>query len=205
MNDKIIEVDYIDPKDINVNNVCQLIDKYFDLYFVNMFPDGYDYITLTKVVRTTTFKSCMRFIFENVFKSDVVYNKNASILNTDNVELLTVICEKYLSICDNYNKQLGITGYALLIGYDMDYVRSWGENVTGPLYPIFKSLKDHLKDSSEDSLKDSDIGRIAVANNSNEVGLNYGYMSAYQQHIATAPKLENIAERYGKRPQIDGN
>jgi len=205
MINRVVDIDYIDPQDITVNNVCELIDKYFMLFWDNIFPDGYDYNTLSRTVRTTTYKSCMRYICDNLFKTNDLIKNHASILNTDNIELLTVICDKYLSICDLYNKQLGLMGYALLIGYDFNIVQSWGDNVTSPLFKIHKAIRDHLRDSSEDSLKDSDIGRIAVANNSSEVGLNYGYQAAIQQHIASAPRLESIAERYGNRPQIGDN
>lgn len=201
---KVIEVDYIEPKDININNVNSIIDKYFFMFWDNIFPEGYDYTTLSKVVRTTTFKACMRFIYEHAFKTAPDKNNHASILNLDNVDLIKAVKDKYLTICDIYNKQLGLMGFALLAGYDVDTVKYWGDDVTGILYPVYKDIKDHLRDSSEDSLKDSDIGRIAVANNSGEVGLNYGYATALQQRAAGIPKLETIAERYGKRPQISG-
>ena len=203
--DNIVEVDYIDPKNITPQNVNGLIDKYFFRFWEQLFPEGYDYNTLSKTVRTTTYKACMRYIYENLFKTDYLNaGSNASIINSDNVELLNTLCVKYLQICDLYNKQLGLFGFALLIGYDIETLKRWGQNATDPRYAIYKAIKEHLRDSSEDSLKDSDIGRIAVANNSNEVGLNYGYQAAAQQVAATAPRLENIAERYGKPPAIGG-
>ena len=203
--DNIVEVDYIDPKNITPQNVNGLIDKYFFMFWEQLFPEGYDYNTLCRTVRTTTFKACMRYIFDNLFSTGFnTVTSHASIINLDNFELLKTVCTKYLQICDLYNKQLGLFGFALLIGYDIETLKRWGQNATAPEYVIYKAIKDHLRDSSEDSLKDSDIGRIAVANNSNEVGLNYGYQAAAQQVAATAPKLENIAERYGKPPAIGG-
>ena len=203
-NNKIIEVDYIQPPVITTQNVSELIDIWFFKFWEGVFPEGFDYNTLSKTVRTTSYKTCMRFIHDNLFKTDnSVITSHCSILTLDNMDLLQAVCDKYLQICDLYNKQLGLFGFALLVGYDPDVVISWGQNATRPEYRIYKDIKQHLKDSSEDCLKDSDLGRIAVANNSVEVGLNYGYAAAAQQAAAAAaPKLENIASRYGKPPAI---
>lgn len=188
--------------EINIYSVRGLIETELNKFLMRIDPE-LDYNNLAKI-KTNTFKAGLMTVFENLFKNpNIRYQTDKkSILDFDDIELLNTICDEYILLCDYYNKQLGLFGFGVLIGLDIGYIMQWGENPTAPHYLIYKRLKDHMRDSSEECLKDSDIGRIAVANNSTVVGLNYGYQAAAQQAAATAPRLENIAERYGKPPQI---
>lgn len=190
--------------EININSVSGLIETTLKQFLLQIDPE-LNYMNLTRI-KTNTFKAGLYYVFDNVFRVNdprVLYNN--SILDKDDIPLMLTIANCYIRLCDFYNKQLGLFGFSCLTGISIDIIRSWGENATSPVYQIYKLLRDHMRDSSEECLKDSDIGRIAVANNSAEAGLNYGYAAAAQQAAASAPRLENIASRYGKPPQISGS
>lgn len=187
--------------EINIYSVTGLIETTFKRFLIQIDPE-LDYNSITKL-KTNTFKAGMYYVFDNLFCIDdprAIYN--LSILDKDDIPLLLTIAKCYIRLCDFYNKQLGLFGFSCLTGITIDDIKAWSNNATSPHYAVYKLIKDHMRDSSEECLKDSDIGRIAVANNSTEAGLNYGYQAAAQQAAATAPRLENIAERYGKPPQI---
>ena len=189
---------------ITPDNVGDLITQVLNQFLARIVPDM-NYTDLAKI-KTNTFKAGLGYVFNILFKNPnyrYITDKK-SIIAYDDIELLTNICDAYIMLCDYYNKQLGLFGFSVLTGLEIERIRSWGENATTAHYSLYNALRQHMRDSSEECLKDSDIGRIAVANNSTEAGLNYGYMAAAQQHAATAPRLEDIARRYGKPPQLDG-
>ena len=187
--------------EINIYSVSGLIENTLKQFLMQIDPE-LNYMNLTKI-KTNTFKAGLYYVYDNVFRvDDPRYLLDKTRIDKDDIPLLLKITDCYIRLCDYYNKQLGLFGFSCLTGISIDEVRSWGQNATSPVFQVYKNLRDHMKDSSEECLKDSDIGRIAVANNSSEAGLNYGYAAAAQQAAAAAPKLENIASRYGKPPAI---
>lgn len=189
--------------EINIYTVTGLIETTLKQFLINIDPE-LNYKNVVSI-KTNTFKAGLYYVFDNVFcVDDPRVINNRSLIDFNDVPLLLTIANCYIRLCDFYNKQLGLFGFSCLTGADINKIMSWSENPTAPIYGVYKLLKDHMRDSSEEALKDSDIGRIAVANNSAAAGLHYGYQAAAQAAAATAPRLENIATRYGKPPQING-
>jgi hypothetical protein len=194
---------YVKNPVIDIYSIEQQIEGCLNDFFKKIDPE-LNYKDLVKI-KTTTFIDGLYYCYENLFKPEDKreYNRKTNI-NTDDIPLLQTIANKYLSLCNYYNKHCGVYGFSMLTGIGKDVLIRWCENSTCLQYEIVKNIKDNTRDSFENSLQDSDLGRMAIANNSQTMGLNYGYQAAAQQAAAAAPRLESIAERYGKPPQITG-
>lgn len=188
----------------DIDKLLNQIDNLLNVYLSRIDPE-LNYNNLVRI-KATTFKDAMYFIYTQLFKPDTTQlYQSKTLIDTDDIELLNAIKDKYLSMCNGYNKHLGLDGFCTLVGITRDIIGRWSQNATGPHYDIVNTIRMSNRDSFEESLQDTDLGRMALANNSNTIGLNYNYVAAAQVAAATAPKLENIADRYKKPPQIASN
>ena len=188
----------------DIDKLLNQIDNLLNVYLSRIDPE-LNYNNLVKI-KATTFKDAMYFIYTQLFKPDKkqLYDLK-TIIDYDDIELLQALSDKYLSMCNGYNKHLGIDGFKTFIGISDCLIDEWSNNPTCLQYGILKTIRDQNRNSFEESLQDTDLGRMALANNSATIGLNYNYVAAAQVAAATAPKLENIADRYKKPPQIASN
>ena len=188
----------------DIDKLLNQIDNLLNVYLSRIDPE-LNYNNLVKI-KATTFKDAMYFIYTQLFKPDKkqLYDLK-TIIDYDDLILLEALKDKYLSICNGYNKHLGVDGFGTLCGFGYDLLQTWDENATCPQYRIINTIRISNRNSFEECLQDTDLGRMALANNSSTIGLNYNYVAAVQAAAATAPKLENIADRYKKPPQIVSN
>ena len=195
---------YVKHPVIDINSIEQQIEGCMMDYLRRIVPD-LNYNDIVKI-KTTTFKDGFYYCYECLFRpQDKRQYQLKTNIDIGDIPLLSVIACKYLSLCSYYNKHLGLDGFCVLTGISHDTVNRWGESPTGLYFDLVKTIRDCNRNSFEESLQDTDLGRMALANNSQTIGLNYGYTAAVQKATATAPRLENIAERYGKPPQIGTN
>lgn len=191
----------MDKNKMDIEKTLNQIDNLLNVYLSKIDPE-LNYNNLVKI-KTTTFKDALYFVYTQLFKPDKpqLYDVK-TIIDYNDFNILDSLCNKYLSICNAYNKHLGIDGFITLIGISDNLIDRWSNDPTCLQYGIVKKIRVKTRNSFEESLQDTDLGRMAIANNSVTMGLNYGYNAALQAAAGAAPKIESIAQRYEKPPQI---
>ena len=108
------------------------------------------------------FRQCYHSLFEpdtptfNNYACNIPYNQK-------NIETLLNI---YLEICEIYNCFASLYGFSRYTGIDEDSTTKY---VTGARFELLKSRKDYI----QNTLSNSQVGSIALANNDTDTGLMY--------------------------------
>lgn len=163
-----------------------------------------------KDIKTSKYNSAWKYIYNNLFKPDretIRYNNKNSKINYDDIRELKKICEIYIDLCFEYNIFTGQYGFCRMTGISRDTLNSWkrgeyrgGEDGASSKYSdIVKNIDDCYQELHKNSLDDTTVGQITMANNDESVGLMYAEKAARAQAQANAiAKLsrEEIAARY---------
>lgn len=125
-----------------------------------------------------------RQVYYKLFKPEkALYNNQASKVDYNNIELLQVIANAFIDICQKYNKSLGLMSYAFLLGCDYSTLWRWlQEQESNPQrYKVLKSVQELHKVQQIGLLNESPVGALAVANNDTETGLEWSKQQAALQ------------------------
>lgn len=171
------------PKDkyININTVCDDIDNCIDA-FLDENGIERDYKTITSIKHSTV-NYMMTYIYNHLFKPDTTLcNNQKSYVDYDNIDLLQVLADKYIDICQRFNKSLGVMSFCYMIGVRYDTVYSWLNNPESnpQRIKVIKSIQENHKVQQVSILNDSPVGALAVANNDVETGLKWAANQAQQ-------------------------
>lgn len=113
--------------------------------------------------------ACLSYINKHVFKHNrerLLYPDNR---DTYNSELINDICDVYIDLCFEYDKEVSIIGFSRLTGIDTDTLHSWGN-------------KEYRSSSSS-----PDIYKKLVANN--EESLSNMLISGSRNPMKVLPAL----------------
>jgi hypothetical protein len=116
------------------------------------------------------------YIYERLFKPDHnLPNNQKSLIDYNDVELLQVLADKFNSICQRFNKSLGVMSFCYMVGVRYDTVYSWLHNPESnpERIKVIKSIQENHKVQQIALLNDTPVGAMAVANNDVETGLNW--------------------------------
>ena len=164
------------PKDkyININTIETDIDKCIDDYLTMMGIDR-DYKSLVNIKHQTV-NGMFRYIYKRLFKPDrTLCNNQKTFVDLDNIELLQVLADKFIDICSDFNKSLGIMSFGYMIGVNYNTLSRWvnDEKSNPARYSVIKSIQEGHKAAQISLLNDSPVGALAVANNDVETGLQW--------------------------------
>lgn len=168
---------YVERKDkpIDINTISQQIDNCVISFFNNYNINIYD----MKDIRTVThnlLNLCFRDIYKNLFKpSKPMINNQRSIIDYNDVELLQVLADKFIEICQHFNKSLGLMSFSFMLGVDYRTVYNWLHDETSnpKRFLVLKSVQECHKLAQVSLLNDTPVGALAVANNDTETGLEW--------------------------------
>lgn len=166
------------PKDkyININTIEQQIDNVVISFFDKYHIDIYD-LDQCKKVPHNTLNLCFREIYKQLFKPDITLcNNQRSLVDYNNNELLRVLANKFVEICQTFNKSLGLMSFSFMIGCEYSTIWKWLQNdeISNPTrLQILKSVQECHKLAQISLLNDTPVGALAVANNDKETGLNW--------------------------------
>lgn len=94
----------------------------------------------------STWNAALRYIYKSVFKgnnklkNDNIYNINttnrnhnnsyvlSSNCNSYNLDTVSYICNIYIDLCYNYNKECSIIGFSNMTGIDSETIIGWGSS-----------------------------------------------------------------------------
>jgi len=170
-------------KYININTVSQDIDNCIDK-FLDINGIDKDYKSITSIKHSTV-NYMLSFIYQELFKpSETLCNNQKSYVDYNNIELLQVLADKFIEICQRFNKSLGLISFGYLIGCSNATLTNWlnGGELNPQRLAILKSIQENHKAQHISILNDTPVGALAVANNDHETGLEWG---KNQQVIAT--------------------
>lgn len=160
---------------INADTIEQQIDDCILDFFTGFNIDLNDLKTV-KSIPHNTINLCLRHIYKSLFKPDKpLYNNQKSLINYDDVELLTLLANKFIDICLYFNKSLGLMSFGFMLGIDYSTLARWlsDETLNPKRSAVLKSVKECHKVQQIGLLNDTPVGALAVANNDHETGLEW--------------------------------
>lgn len=156
------------------------------------------------------------YIYNILFKPDkdtIRYNNKRSKLDYSDIETIYSILQEYLSLCFRFKILPIIEDFCKLTGISRDTLNSWeheeyrsnvSENVTIKHSEIAKKIKEATKLMGIKDQHGNPTGQLVLANNWDEMGLNFAQQQAKAIAEAWRPqqKPEEIAERYAAYAEI---
>lgn len=185
-------------KYIDINTVCNDIDICIDNFLNDMNIDR-DYKSIVNI-KHSTINYLMSYIYQTLFKpNETLCNNQKSYIDYNNIELLSVLANKFINICQYFNKSLGLISFGYMIGVSSSTLYNWLNNdeKTNPKrLEILKYIQDGHKVQQIAILNDTPVGALSVANNDHETGLEW---SKQQNNQLTANTVYLIpSERVDK-------
>lgn len=169
---------------IDINTIAEQIDSCVIAFFSNYNIDVHDLDQCRKVPHNTL-NLCFRYIYKQLFKPSTkqISNKQ-SLIDYNNADLLLVLADKFLEICQAFNKSLGLMSFSFMTGIDYKSIYNWmspeGEKLNRKRFQVLKYIQEGHKAAQVGLLNDTPVGALAVANNDQETGLNWSANQAQQ-------------------------
>lgn len=120
---------------------------------------------------------CFRQVARKLFTPEKpLYNNQKSLINYDNVELLTELSKVFIDICQRFNKSLGLMSFSWLCNIDYSTLYLWlqrDEESNPARFKVLKSIQENHKAIHVALLNESPVGAMAAANNDTETGLKW--------------------------------
>ena len=170
---------------ININTVCSDIDAVINDVLKEFNIDPYDYKTITNIKHSTV-NYMLSTVYNRLFKPDHnLPNNQKSLVNYNDIELLQVLADKFIDICQRFNKSLGLMSFAYMIGCSYSTLDNWLKaadcsELNSKRLEVLKSIQVSHKTQHIALLNDSPVGALAVANNDVETGLKWAANQAQQ-------------------------
>lgn len=188
---------------ININTVSQDIDNCIDK-FLDLNGIEKDYKSLTSIKHSTV-NYMLSSIYQELFKpSTTLYNNQKSLVDYDNIELLQVLADKFIEICQRFNKSLGLMSFSYLIGCSYSTLDNWlnadcSTELNSKRLEVLKSIQVRHKAQHISLLNDTPVGALAVANNDHETGLEW----SKNQQITAVQTICYLPSEQKGRLQLD--
>lgn len=166
-------------KYININTVCTDIDKCIDK-FLDENGIEKDYKSIISIKHSTV-NYMFNYIYQSLFKPDqTLCNNQKTYVDLENIELLQVLADKFIEICQRFNKSLGLMSFGYMIGVNYNTLTRWvsDEKSNSKRYCVIKSIQEGHKAQHIALLNESPVGALAVANNDIETGLQWSQNQA---------------------------
>lgn len=158
-------------------------------------------------IKHNVFESALLAVQIKLFRADKPgpNNQKSLLPYTDNLEILDQLTDIYIRLCTMCNKSTGMDGFAALTGYSYQVLGLWKEDELNPeRLKILKKIVHNRKHIHINRLQDTPIGDVAVANNDQELGLNWAKNSAPQTNTVTAYILPGEAARQALEQRMAG-
>ena len=161
---------------ININTIESQIDDVVISFFDKFNIDIYD-LNQCKTVTHNLLNLCFREIYKQLFKPDKpMINNQKSLVDYNDVQQLSIIANKFIEICQRFNKSLGLMSFAFMVGCDYSTLYLWMQNdeqLNPERFKVLKSIQECHKLAQISLLNDTPVGALAVANNDHETGLEW--------------------------------
>ena len=165
---------------INADDITDKVNQVFNDCVVSL---GYDPNSPAdrKAITHNEVNYCLRQVYIKLFKPEkALYNNQKSLVNYDDIDLLTVLANVFIDLCFNFNKSLGLMSFSYLVGVDYTTLNRWlNDRESNPKrYDVLKCIQENHKAAQIGLLNGSPVGALAVANNDKETGLEWAKNNA---------------------------
>lgn len=134
---------------------------------------------------------------KNYSTGNLVYN-NSSNNNAYDLDIINNICDVYIDLCYEYDKEISIMGFSKLTGINQDTFYDWGNQSSRPSSlgcDIYKKLRQEREESLSNMLisgKRNPVGLLGALNR------HYGWNMGQPRGATGEQKqsIEQIQERY---------
>lgn len=173
--------------------------------YAKLYMEEHDVDDMRKASQSI-WNACLRYVQKKVFpdrqvlKSKHLFDNGSVTLTTCgayNYELLMDICDIYIDLCFDYEKEISVMGYSMLTGIDYNVIWDWGKT-RGLSSPTAGELLEKLTKLNEESLSDklstgikNPVGVIAILNR------RHGWASPY-----TSDSRQQISKGADELPQL---
>lgn len=169
------------------------ISEYLDQYIAD-----HDIVDMHKEPQSR-WNAALLYINKYLFKPHLEVLKSENrVSNTYDLEVVSNICDRYIELCYEYDKEISILGFSKLTGINQDTFYDWGDGSSRPGSPaceIYKKLTQEREESLSNMLisgKRNPVGLLGALNR--HYGWNMG-----QPRGSGAEKqqsIEQIKQRY---------
>lgn len=201
--------------------LSERIDENTEIFYSEIHTALYDFINDPdrhiddmRKESQSIWNAALIYIYNTVFKGTdklklksqlLNYNNNRNGLNNSNCnaynyDLVNSICDYYIALCYEYDKEISILGFSKLTGIDSSSIQEWGANInklSSTAFEIYKKLHKERQESLTNKL---------VSGNKNPVGvlgiLNHFYgwnmpgvsREQTQKRVLTAAELPKLGD-----------
>ena len=169
-----------DVKKINIDTIENEIDNVINKFLIDLGIDN-DYKSLMSI-KHSTINYMLSTIYKTLFKPNHnLINNQKSIIDYNDVMLLQVLANKFIDICQRFNKSLGLMSFGYMIGVSYSTIYNWLQNdekQNPERLKVLKNIQESHKAQHIALLNESPVGALAVANNDTETGLEWSTKQA---------------------------
>lgn len=177
------------------------ISEYLDQYI-----DEHDIEDMHKEPQSR-WNAALLYINKYLFKPhpEVLKSENR-LSNTYDLEIVSNICDRYIELCYEYDKEISILGFCKLTGIVQDTIYQWGNETTrlgSSASEIYKKLSTEREESLSNMLisgKRNPVGLLGALNR------HYGWNMGQPRGGITEKQqsIEQIQQRY-KSAELSAN
>ena len=173
--------------EIYENKICEYLDKYIDEKCIE---------DMSKEPQSK-WNACLIYIYKAVFKDNKESLKGPD-KDTYNDRLMNDICDIYISLCYEYDKEISINGFCFLTGINTDTVYTWGSGerrLGSSCSEIYKKLIKNNEESLSDKLISGGLNPMKVLPALNRRH-NWNMPGTNRQGGEQTQSIEQIQQRY---------
>lgn len=151
--------------------------------------------------------AALLYINKNLFKlhPEILKSENR-VSNTYDINIINIICDIYIELCYEYDKEVSILGFCKLTGIVQDTIYQWGNETTrlgSSASEIYKKLSTEREESLSNMLisgKRNPVGLLGALNR------HYGWNMGQPRGGITEKQqsIEQIQQRY-KPAELSAN
>lgn len=167
------------------------ITKYLDQYIAEK-----DIVDMSKEPQSK-WNAALIYIYKNLFKG-CKDNLKGPDKDTYNDKLINDICDIYIYLCYEYDKEVSINGFCFLTGIHKDTIYSWGREETrlgSSCSDLYKKLVENNEESLSDKLISGGLNPMKVLPALNRRH-NWNMPGTNRQGGEQTQSIEQIQERY---------
>ena len=171
---------------ININTIESDIDdciiNFFSQYDINIFD-----MSQRKLITHNLLTLAMMNVYKTLFKpNQSMINNQKSLIDYDNIDMLTVIANKFIELSLMFNKSLGLMQFSLFTGIHRSTLAEWRDNkqLNPARSDVINNICECHKMEQIGLLNDTPVGALAVANNDIETGLEWSTKQALNNTAA---------------------
>ena len=186
------------PSTVDLDHLEENINGEFLRFLSNGGVDVQNLDALAKV-KHNTFDRALCHVGDTLFRADKrSWCNKQSLLPYDDVNILKQIIDIYYKLCNSTDNDCTLLGLSNLTAFEYSTVKMWSTDELNPKrLDLLKTLQKKRQDMIENKLSDQTIGTVALANNSQSLGLNWAKNSAPQVSKNTVYILPGEQARQG--------